>query len=69
MLDAATLFYGAIIFQNASLLQSADLVFNADGETRLWGNIVRRTLTLALTVWATLSRPSRAYFASRRRAA
>ena len=68
MLGAAVLFYGAIIFQNASLLQSADLVFNADGRTKLWANIVRRALTLALTVWATFSAPSRAYFAGRRRA-
>jgi hypothetical protein len=66
MLGAAALFYGAFIVQNAWLLQSADLVFNAGDETKLWGNIVRKMLTLALTVWATLSGPSRAYFAGRR---
>lgn len=65
MLGAAILFYGAIIYQNASLLQSANIVFNENSHTKLLANITRKSLTLALTIWATMSTSSRAYFAAR----
>lgn len=65
MLGVAILYYGALIYQNASFLGQADVLFNEQGESRLWGNIVRTTLELALTAWAVLSSKTRSYFAAR----
>ena len=64
MLGAAALYYGALIYQNASLLKYGSELFSQGGEGRLWGNIVRSSLELALTAWAVLSAKTRAYFAA-----
>lgn len=66
MLAAACFFYGAIIFQNAALLGSAEVLANDGGTTKLWANIVRKSLTLAFNAWAVFSAPSRAYFSRQR---
>ena len=65
MLGVATVFYGTVIYQNASSLGHAAELFSQDGETHLWANIVRTSLELALTVWAALSSKTRSYFSAR----
>ena len=65
MLGVAALYFGLVIFQNVSLLSKASALFNEDGEIRLWSNIVRTGLELALNCWAVLSGKTRAFFASR----
>ena len=63
MLGIAVIFYGALIYQSAALLGMTSAPYTPD--SKLWANIVRLSLELALTVWATLSSKTRLYFAAR----
>jgi small basic protein len=65
MLAAAIVYFGLVIYQNAALLNQADAIFNQDGKTKLWSNIIRTGIELALNLWVALSKKTRIYFSSR----
>lgn len=65
MMAAAIVYFGLVIFQNASLLSHAAALFNHESKTKLWSNIVRTGSELALNLWGTLSSKTRTYFATR----
>ena len=62
MLAAALIFFGILAFQSFSLLVSSGAALPADATPKLWANVIRNTLEIAINAWALLSAKSTAFF-------
>jgi hypothetical protein len=62
MLAAALLFFGILGFQNLALLVSSGTSLPAEAAPKLWANVIRNTLEIAINVWALLSAKTGAFF-------
>ncbi|HEX7732699.1 MAG TPA: hypothetical protein VF415_08640 [Rhodanobacter sp.] len=62
MLAAAFIFFGILGFQSLSLLVSSGSPLPAGVTPKLWANVIRNTLEIAINAWALLSAKTAAFF-------
>ena len=66
MLAAALIFFGILGFQSLALLVSSGPSLPAEATPKLWANVIRNALEIAINVWALLSAKTAAFFLGRR---
>ena len=66
MLAAALIFFGILGFQSLALLVSAGSSLPAEAAPKLWANVIRNALEIAINAWALLSVKTAAFFAASR---
>src|SRR6185312_3799114 len=62
MLAAALIFFGILGFQSLALLVSSGSSLPAEVAPKLWANVIRNTLEIAINAWALLSAKTGAFF-------
>ena len=62
MLAAALIFFGILGFQSLALLVSSGASLPAEAAPKLWANVIRNTLEIAINAWALLSAKTGSFF-------
>ncbi|GLQ48348.1 hypothetical protein GCM10007862_33990 [Dyella lipolytica] len=62
MLAAAVIFFGILGFQSLAFLISPTALLPAEAAPKLWTNVIRNALEIAINVWALLSAKTTAFF-------
>lgn len=66
MLAGALIFFGILGFQNLALLVTSGPSLPAETTPKLWANVIRSALEIAINVWALLSAKTAAFFLNSR---
>ena len=62
MLAAALIFFGILGFQSLAFLVSSGASLPSEAMRKLWANVIRNTLEIAINVWALLSAKTAVFF-------
>lgn len=62
MLASAFIFFGILAFQSLSFLVSSSASLPTEATPKLWANVIRDTLEIAINVWALLSTKTATFF-------
>jgi len=62
MLAAAFIFFGILAFQSLSFLVSSGASLSPEATPKLWANVIRNTLEIAINAWALLSAKTATFF-------
>ena len=66
MLAAALIFFGILGFQSLALLVSSGASLPAGATPKLWANVIRNALEIAINAWALLSAKASTFFMGNR---